>query len=269
MFITKRSFALSLLMMSVAACSDKVETNTAAPKAKEEPVAAASAAPANGKTYRVVSEITFAPFIMRDDKGSISGFEYDLLQAIAAKEGFNLTFEAHPWKGIFETLSNNEADIVSAGVSSTDERKQQWGVTNAYFQSAPAILVKKDSPIQGFADLQGRTVSVKPGTLSEGIVKQHHKDKKQIMNQETSWLLVKEVIGGRADAVVDDEGPLKYYEKNYSKEGIRVIVDANVPKIDYSFVVRKTDTELLNQLNDGLAKLKQDGTYDQIYRKYF
>ena len=81
--------------------------------------------------------------------------------------------------------------------------------------------------------------------------------------------MVKSVMLGQTEAAIEDIGPLKYYEQRYKDKGLRVVTDEKLPQFDYGFVVRQNDKELLNQLNKGLEEIKQDGTYDRLYKKYF
>ncbi|MCG7657971.1 transporter substrate-binding domain-containing protein [Wielerella bovis] len=254
---------LSLMVLGVTACSDNA-------KQAESPTTTQTTAESTNKlSYRVVSEVSYAPFIMRDENKKISGFEYDLLNAIAAKQGFTLTFEPHTWEGIFDTLDSNRTDIISAGLSITEERKQKWSFSDAYFQTSIAALVPENSPIKSFADLKARKVGFQKGALSEQFAKQFGADLSNSQPSNTSWLRWKSIVSNGNEAIIDDVGPLKYYEKQYPNEKVRIITDDSLPKFDYGFAVRKTDAELLNKLNAGLAQIKQDGTYDRLYQQYF
>ncbi|MCG7657972.1 transporter substrate-binding domain-containing protein [Wielerella bovis] len=260
-----KKILLSLMVLGVTACSDNAKQ--AQPSNQTPP---ATTENASKPTYRVVSEVSnYAPFIMRDENKKISGFEYDLLNAIAAKQGFTLTFEPHTWEGIFDTLDSNRADIISAGLSITEERQQKWGFSDTYFQTSIAALVPEDSPIKSFADLKARKVGFQKGSLSEKFARQFGVDTSNSQSAKTSWLLWKSVVSNENEAIIDDAGPLKYYEKQYPNEKVRIITDDSLPKFDYGFAVRKNDTELLNKLNAGLAQIKLDGTYDRLYKQYF
>lgn len=260
----KKTMCAATLMLALTACLESKNT-AAQPESSSVP----AVAQASGKVYRVVSEITYVPFILRDDKGQVSGFEFELLNAIAEKRGFQLKFEAHTWKGIFDTLTQNKADIVSAGVTINEERKQKYAFTTPYFKSTTAVMVLDKSPIRSFADLQKYQISVKNGTSSDEFAKQQGVPVDKIQYKETTWLMVKNVMSGHTEAAIEDIGPLKYYEQQYKDKGLRVVTDEKLPQFDYGFVVRQNDKELLDQLNKGLEEIKQDGTYDRLYKKYF
>lgn len=232
------------------------------------PLQAASqtAQTAQTKTYRVLSEISYAPFIMRNEKGDVSGFEHDLLTEIAKRQGFKLSFTAHTWEGIFNALENKQADIISAGLTITEKRKQNMLFSEPYFESEQALLVSETSGIYSFNDLKNQKVSVKSGTTSDALLPDYQASP---LYAETTWLTVKNVLRGDSAGSLGDIGPMRYYRNRYKQYRLRLIVDSNLPKEEYGFAVRKTDTELLRQINQGLAKVKADGTYNRIYRKYF
>jgi polar amino acid transport system substrate-binding protein len=74
---------------------------------------------------------------------------------------------------------------------------------------------------------------------------------------------------GRIDAVVVDEAVNAEYLKKLGKSQFKTVQDPSMPAESYGIIVKKGNRELLNKLNSGLKKIKQNGTYDKIYAKYF
>ena len=264
----KKFFAISAIALALTACggdSDKQQT--------AQQTAAASTAAANvddtiGKTvYRVRSEGLYEPFITRSNSNQIEGFDYDLLKAIGEKQGFVVKFEARPFSELFSTLDKGDADIVSSGLAITDERKQQADPTEPYFEDQVAFLAGKNvNNIQSLADIKGKNISVQAGSPSEVLVNENG----GIPVEATStWLAVKPTIAGETPATFGDAAALSYYVSQYPNQGLHIVPVSGMPTKQYAFYVKKGNTELLKKLNEGLAQLKADGTYEKIRQKWF
>lgn len=221
------------------------------------------------RTYRVFTEQSYPPFIMHGGH-QVSGFEYDLLDAIAKNQGFELHYTAHLWAGLFDALQEDRADILSAGITITETRKAKMLFSNPYFETETVLLVSKDAPIKTFNDLMGKKVAVKKGTSQDQIVHQYQKGHGQAIYVGTTWLAIREIIKNNADAALGDWGVMRYYVKKHGDEyGIHVVRHTNAEKEQLGFAIQKNNVELQKKINDGLAQLKKDGTYQQIYQKWF
>lgn len=106
-----------------------------------------------------MSESDTLPFIMRDPKSpsGATGFEHDLLEAIAQKQGFKLKYDVHTWVGLFDTLNTGEADIVAGAVTMTDERAQTMDFSQPHYDYHYVMLVKNElGSANGFAALKAK-----------------------------------------------------------------------------------------------------------------
>ncbi|UOP05247.1 transporter substrate-binding domain-containing protein [Conchiformibius kuhniae] len=219
--------------------------------------------------YRVFTEQSYPPFIMHGGSET-SGFEYDLLNAIAAKQGFTLNYTPHLWAGLFDTLDAGKSDILSAGITITEARKEKMSFSEPYFETESALLVGKDSQIKSFADMMGKKIAVKEGTSQDQTVKQYQKGVGEPVYVATTWFTIRETMAGNTDAALGDWGVMRYYTKQHGKEyGISVVRDPKAEKELLGFAVKKDNTQLQSKLNRGLAQLKADGSYDKIYQKWF
>ncbi|MGB7194423.1 MAG: basic amino acid ABC transporter substrate-binding protein [Collimonas pratensis] len=255
----KRIFNLSLCVLSaallLAACG------------KQEPKTTAAAEP---KVYLVGAEATFAPFEYQNEQKEIVGFDVDVMNAIADKAGFKIKFVNTPFEGIFNFLAQGDRDLLASAITITDERKQTVDFSEPYFEANQLIVVPKDSKVTKFADLKNMKVGVQSATTGDEIVqKELGKSNPNIKRLESATLVMKELEGGGVEAVVSDNGVIKNYIKNNPSEGFRFIADPEFPKEYYGIAVKKGNADLLAKVNQGLAAIKADGTYDKIYAKYF
>ncbi|WP_037585982.1 basic amino acid ABC transporter substrate-binding protein [Stenoxybacter acetivorans] len=268
MLSTKLTTSLAALaaVFALSACSGE----SSAPAASAEGTASVAAVD-SGKVYMVATDATYAPFEF-EENGQVTGFSHDLLSAVAEKAGIKVQFNNTPWEGIFATLGKGDADIISSSVTITDERKQQMDFSDPYFEATQMIVTgDKGSSIKSFADLKGRPVSVQNGTTGDLVVQDlFGKDSTNIKRFESMPLALQELMAGGVDASVGDNGVVQNFVNNNPDVKLNTLVDPSFEKESYGFAVKKDrPDDLLKKLNEGIAAVKADGTYDQIYTKWF
>jgi polar amino acid transport system substrate-binding protein len=247
---------------------------------KKEPAAPAAAAPASAapvaavappaKVYVVGTDAAYAPFESQNEKGEIVGLTIDVVNAVAKKAGIEVKFVNTPWEGIFNALAQGDRDMLASSITITDERKQTMDFTNPYFDAYQLIAVKATSKVTKFDDLKKLKVGVQTGTTGdEAVTKQQGKNSTNIKRFESTPLALKELEAGGVDAVVADNGVVINYVTNNAGAKFKTVSDKAFAPEQYGFAVKKGNAELLGKLNKGLADIKADGSYDQIYAKYF
>ena len=252
----------------LAACG-KQGSDTAAPASA--PAVASAPAPTPAPRVLVVgTDAAYAPFESQNEKGEIVGFDIDVVSAVAQKAGFEVKFVNTPWEGIFNTLQQGDRDFLVSAITITDERKQTMDFSSPYFDAQQLIAVKKTSKVGKFDDLKKLKVGVQTGTTGDEVVtKLLGKNSTNVKRFESTPLALKELESGGVDAVVADNGVIINYVTNNSAAGFKTVSDKSFAPEQYGLAVKKGNTELLEKLNKGLADIKADGTYDQIYTKYF
>ncbi|WP_072576575.1 transporter substrate-binding domain-containing protein [Suttonella ornithocola] len=113
-------------------------------------------------TYQVVSESGYIPFAYWDENNTPTGFDIEILKAIAKVENLSFEYKTIPWKVMFDTLDNGTSDIITSGISITDERKSRFTFTDPYFQSDKTVLLGKNNvDIKNIEELKNLKVGVK------------------------------------------------------------------------------------------------------------
>ncbi len=265
--LTTRRFlqlaGLTAATLVLAACGKKEEAPAPAP-------VASAPAPAPAKVYVVGTDAAYAPFESQNEKGEIVGFDIEVVQAIAAKAGIEVKFVNTPWEGIFNTLQQGDRDMVVSAVTITDERKQTMDFSDPYFDAAQLIAVKETSKVAKFADLKKLKVGVQTGTTGdEAVSKLLGKTSTNVKRFESTPLALKELEAGGVDAVVADNGVIAHYVANNPGGKFKTVSDKEFVPEQYGIALKKGNAELLAKVNQGLAAIKADGTYNQIYAKYF
>ena len=254
----RRAGALALLVGVLAGCGKQ-----------ESPPPATAAASAATRVYTVGTDAAYAPFESQNEKGEIVGFDIDIVRAVAEKAGFEVKFVNTPWEGIFNALKQGDRDLLVSSITITDERKQSMDFSAPYFDAHQLIAVKGDSKVTRFDDLKSLRVGVQTGTTGdETISKLQGKNSENIKRFESTPLALKELEAGGIDAVVADNGVVINYVANNAASKFRTVNDPAFVPEQYGIAVRKGNAELLAKVNQGLAAIRADGTYDRIHAKY-
>ena len=221
--------------------------------------------------YRVGIDASYPPFGFRGDQGQPVGFDVDVLSAAAQASHFKVVFASHPWQGIFEALNAGKYDIVTGGVTITNERKQYFDFSEPYIENEQmAVVYNSNDTVHTFADLANKKVSVMANTTSEQLM--HSllgENNPNILAGDTPYLSYRNLLTRKADVVVGDSGVMRYFIKQYAAEDLRGIVYENAPKEAFGFVVKKGRTDLQQKINQGLTVIKANGTYAKIHEKWF
>ncbi|MGE7673531.1 basic amino acid ABC transporter substrate-binding protein [Lysinibacillus sp. NPDC094403] len=257
----KRSLSMLLVVVAafvlvLAGCGTKEKTSSGSAPSEDGD---------GKKIYKVGTEATFAPFESLDDKGNIVGLDFDILQAIADEMGFKVEWQNIGWEPVFQTVKNGETDIGAAGISINDKRKETFDFTDPYYESQLLIVVKEDSKVKSLADLKDKKISVQiNATGHEAAKKLQGESSPNIMAFENQPVAIKEMLNGNVDATIGDNAVVYEYMKAHPTEKLKVIEDDAFEKEYYGFMVQKGNTELLNKLNEGLKKIKENGKLKEI-----
>lgn len=232
--------------------------------------AAAGASESEGErtTYTIGTDSTFAPFEFRGPDGELTGIDVDLMEAIAERRGFEVEWESIGFNAALQALSSNQVDGVIAGMGITDERRQIYDFSDPYFTSELQLAVPEgNEEIASWEDLEGKTVAVKSGSLSEDEAKKKQEEIDfEITSLDQSTTMVQTVKSGNADALMDDRPVLAYGVTQGS--GLKLVAEP-IDTGDYGFAVNKDmNGELLAEFDAGLAELKESGEYDEIVAEY-
>lgn len=237
--------------------------------AERQAPAAVVASDVKGKTFTIATDTTFAPFEFRDPStGELVGIDMDILRAIAKDQGFEVNIQSLGFQAALSAVTSGQADGVIAGMSITDERKKIFDFSEPYFDSGVQMAVAKNNDtIKGYEDLKGQTVVAKSG--SEGLAEAEKLSKQYgftVKPLDQSATMYESVKNQSAVAVFDDYPVLAYGITQGN--GLKVVTE-KIPGGQYGFAVAKgKNGELLSAFNDGLAKLKASGEYQQILDKY-
>ena len=221
----------------------------------------------------------YPPFASQGADGKWSGFEVDLMNAVCAAEKLKCEMVGTAFDGIIPALNAKKIDVIWASMSITPERKKSVSFTNKYYNTPSEIVALKSTDLKiSKADpsaLKGKVVGVQSSTIHANYVQKHFGDLVTLKTYDSQDNADADLVAGRVDAVMADSIALNDFLN--SPQGKDAEVKMVIPADDDRAVmgdgvggaVRNDDTALLAKLNDGIAKIRADGTYAKIAKKYF
>jgi polar amino acid transport system substrate-binding protein len=258
--------SVAALAIVASACGGSSSSDTTA--ASSEKVAAFE--PVQAGKLTVCTDAPYEPFEFQAEDGSWTGFDMDIMTKIATANGLTLNVSVQGFDGILLKLAAKECDVVASSVTITEERAQSVDFSNGYFDSFQSLLVRnadKDT-LNSLASLKGKTIAVQTGTTGEAFAKANATGAKIQSYDDASAMFLalesKEVDGVLQDFPINASRAVKQGTSTVS-----VKFTEGQKAEQYGFAVEKGNASLLTVLNDTLATMKTDGSYDEIFAKYF
>lgn len=223
----------------------------------------ASVAESKG-TLTMGTNATFPPYEFVDDNGEVAGIDAEIAKAIADKLGMTLEIKDMEFDSLIPAVQGGSIDIVLAGMTVTDERKESVNFTDSYATGTQVIIVKEDSAIASVDDLEGKTIGVQSGTTGDAYCTDDY-GQDHVKQFSSGALAVAALVNGQVDCVVIDNEPAKNFVA--ANTGLKILGTEYVTE-NYAAAIAKTNTDFLDKVNGAIAELKADGTIDGIIAKY-
>lgn len=216
----------------------------------------------------VGSSATYRPFAYESPTKEIVGYDVDMIKAIAQKAGLQIKIVNTPWTGIFAALNNGDVDLVISGVTINDKRRQSYDFTMPYFEARQLIAVPKTSNVKTLNDLAGKKIGVVNGSTADDTAsREFGKTNPNIVRFESTPVVISELANNGLDAAIGDNGVIAFRSQEHAT--LKTVNDPSFPKEYFGIVVKQGNKALQTKLNTGIAAIKADGTYAQIYKKWF
>lgn len=219
---------------------------------------------AQSNVLRVATDATFPPMEFVEN-GKKTGFDVELVEAVAAKMGKKVEWVDIDFKGLVPGLIAKRYDMAVSAIYITEERKKVVDFTQPYYAGGLVAMVKDGSPIAKLTDLNGKKVSVQVGTKSVGFLTEHY-PKVQRVEVEKNQEMFNLVDIGRADAAVTGKPAAFQYIR--TRGGMKVLPEQLTTE-EYGMAIRKDTPELTVAVNKALEQLKADGGYQATVNKWF
>jgi polar amino acid transport system substrate-binding protein len=260
-------FLVAIASLAVAGCgggSDSTSSGGQTAAETSEGGGGGEEASGGGEPLTVGSDIPYPPF-EEGKAGNYTGFDIDLMEAIAERIGRTAEFQDTSFETIFRDVAQGKFEAVISAATITEEREKAVAFSDPYYASEQAILVKEGSEIKGLAELEGKTVGAQQGTTGLELGKEKA-NASELRPYPEGPDAINALKAGTVEAVIID-APVA---QNAVEEEGGVEIAENVPTEEtYGIAVAKDNTALLKEINQGLEEVVADGTYTTIYEKWF
>ena len=206
---------------------------------------------------------TFPPYEYKDGD-DVVGIDAEIAQALADKLGLQLEIVDMDFDSLVASVQSGKIDMSLAGMTVTEERKQNVDFTDSYATGVQVIIVKEDSDIASADDLEGKLIGVQQGTTGHLYCADDFGEE-NVIPYANGATAVQALLQGKVDCVVIDQEPAKAFVE--ANEGLKILETAYTTE-DYAAAVSKDNPALTVALNSALQELKDDGTIQGILDKY-
>lgn len=224
---------------------------------------------AEEEVLRVGTESSYAPFEFNNAQGQLVGFDIDLAEAVAKQMGAQVEWVQMPFDGLIPAMLTSQVDMAVASFTVTQERKKRINFSDPYYRSGLTFVIRKgdEGKYTSVESLKGQRLCAQLGSVSAMKAQTFSKDNVTTFNDAYAAYL--ELKSGGCEAVLNDR-PVNLYFMATSQNAsdfheINELMDAE----DMAMVIPKNNDELLTKVNKALSELKANGTYEQIYNKWF
>lgn len=240
-----------------------------------------SASIAAEKPLRIGTECTYPPFTYRDVDGVIQGFDVDIAREVANRIGRTAEFVCNPFASSIPSLQARKFDILFTALSVTDERLKTVNFSLPYRSSTARFAAPITLNIELFdqngkpnpSALKGKIVGLQRSSTYDRYVKENFPGV-EVRRYDTVNNMILDMKANRVDLVIG--GPVNLWSTllENDTEHAYQFIGPEIDRPDYfgigiAAAMRKNDTQLLENVNNALNAMYQDGTFKQINQKYW
>ena len=255
--MTRSTFASPLLKQSALAAALALGLGMAASASAQNP------------TVNVVTDPSFVPFEMMDpETGEMIGFDMDIINALAERAGFEINLTTMEFAGIIPAVQTGSQEIAIAGVTITEERAEIVDFSDPYYDSGLQIIVRADNDsVETIEDLEGMSIATRIGSTSYDFLQEQLGDRADIPPYPGNSDMYMALLGRNVDAAFYDAPNVAYFSQPRG-EGRTKVVGPLYEGQQYGIVFHK-GSQWVEPVNEALAEMREDGTYTEIYEKWF
>ena len=270
------AMSLSLVACGNGGSGSKGNTSTANPPVVSGSQGGSSAdasTPASVTTVEagklhMATNAAFPPYEMLADDGTFEGIDIEIAAEIAKKLGLELVVDDQDFTAAITAAGNGQSDIVMAGLTVSEERKETLDFTDTYATGIQVVIVKEGSDVT-MDNLGEKMIGTQKGTTGYQYASDTPENggygEDHVIGYDNGAIAVEALKGGQIDCVIIDNEPAKAYVA--ANDGLTLLEGTWVTE-DYAIGIKKGNTQLLDAVNGALKELIADGTVKGIVDKY-
>lgn len=220
-------------------------------------------------TLAVCTDAPWPPMEVIADDGSFTGFDIELIRAVAGELGLDISIANIGFDSITSgiAMESGECDIAVASITITEDREENVDFSDPYFLANQSLLVSTSSGITDLAGFSGRNLGVQTGTTGELYAQENAPSDATLVSFENAGDMMTALVAGEVEGVLQDIVPNQDFADNNDDADLVATFETNE---EYGFAVKEEGAEnLLKAVNEALAKLQDNGTWDDIYDDWF
>jgi polar amino acid transport system substrate-binding protein len=215
-------------------------------------------------TLSVGTDTPFPPFEIGQPP-NISGYDIDVMNGVAEQLDLTAEYTDTGFGTIFRDTANGQFDTAAAASTITPPREKTVDFTDPYYEAQQALLVEEGSDIQSVDDLGGVIVGAQDGTTGEAYANEET-DASEVRGFPEGPNAISALVTGQVEAaIIDQPVAADAVEK---QGGVEIAEEIQTNEL-YGFAVAPENDALREAMNEALVTLKDDGTIDELYEKYF
>jgi polar amino acid transport system substrate-binding protein len=258
-----------LVAATLAACSS---SGTSSGSSSSSGTSSASSAASLGLitpgVLKVGTTSNSKPYEYINGSGNLTGFDVDLVNAVAAKMGVKAQFVTQDFSSLLASVNNHQFDMAAASIAITKIREQLVDFTDGYLVGYLGVMAPPNSGITSRTALAGKRVAVIQGTIEDTYAPTYIPGAQIVRfpDANSAFLALQDhsVAAYFNDYVVDQS-----YQKQYASLHLQIPVKVAALNLPAGWAVHKGNTKLIAALNKALKQVVADGTWTRLYKEYF
>lgn len=216
-------------------------------------------------TLRVGTEGVYPPFSYHDEQDRLTGFDIDVINAVADRLGVRVEFVETPWDSMFAALEADRFDLVANQVTLNPERKARYDLSDPYVETTGVVVVRKDNDeIKGLDDIAGKRAGEGLTSNWSDVAREAGAE---IVGIDELGRAIENLEQGRVDVVVNDKLAVRNYLSTRKNADVKVVGETE--DVSQSVFAARKGSGYMPEINKAIAELRADGTLDRIYDRYF
>lgn len=262
---------ISVLALGFSACGSD-DSSSGSDSSSDSGAPSADLGLISDGTLTVCSDVPYPPFEDFDESTDtgFKGYDVDIVNAIAEQLSVEVTIKDSSFDALASGLALNsgQCDMAASAMTITPEREEKIGFSDGYYDSEQSLLVPADSDIASIDDLDGVKVGVQKGTTGETYTNENASGAEVVVFPSDGEMYAA-IKAGQVDALLQDLPVNLDHQNDPKAAGQFKVVETYDTGETYGLAMKKTNTGLIDAVNEALTTMKDDGSYQEIYDSYF
>ncbi len=227
----------------------------------------------NDDVLVVLTSSGYEPYEMVDTDGNLTGFDIDLMEALAEEAGITIEWKDVNFDGIIASLQSGQYEVAIAGISPTPERDEVIDFSDVYYNSEDGLtnymLFETEDNITSLDDLNGLVVAAQLGTVQAELLNDLSSEYNFTVElRNTNTQIVEEIKIGAIDVLVVESLVSDSILEN-NTDFTKVMLEASTDALYGNAIAFAEGSEYQEIFNEALQTLKENGTLDALIKKWF